>query len=252
MRTMLAFMRKEWMEDCRTGKLLILGILFVLFGLMNPAIAKMTPFLMKNFVDVDESVAEAFIKTADVSMSWTQFYKNIPMALIVCIILMGGILTKELSQGTLIPVLTKGLKRWKIVLVKGINLLLLWTVGYWCCYGITYFYNEYYWGNETMSHLFFPALCYWMFGVFFMSLIILFSSLSSTVTGVYLGLGGVYAGMMVLGICSGIRKYLPTKLLETQTLLSGGSVGGYVAALGICAGLSAAAMVAGCLIFRTK
>ena len=32
---MKAFMKKEWMEMTRTGRLLILGILFTIFGLLN-------------------------------------------------------------------------------------------------------------------------------------------------------------------------------------------------------------------------
>ena len=47
MKHFLAFLRKEAIEHKRTGKCTILGILFVLFGIMNPAIAKMTPWLLQ-------------------------------------------------------------------------------------------------------------------------------------------------------------------------------------------------------------
>ena len=47
MRTAYAFLKKEWMEYYRTGKLIIIVVIFALFGLMNPAIAKLTPFLME-------------------------------------------------------------------------------------------------------------------------------------------------------------------------------------------------------------
>ena len=43
MRAFLAFMKKEWMEQIRSSRLVVLTILFVLFGIMNPAIAKLTP-----------------------------------------------------------------------------------------------------------------------------------------------------------------------------------------------------------------
>lgn len=68
--------------------------------------------------------------TLDASMSWIQFYKNAPMALIVCCLLLGNTLTGEVQRGTLIPVLTKGLSRWKIPLLKAFNLCLVWSVGY--------------------------------------------------------------------------------------------------------------------------
>ena len=36
MRSFVTFMKKEMTEQLRSGKLMILGILFVLFGIMNP------------------------------------------------------------------------------------------------------------------------------------------------------------------------------------------------------------------------
>ena len=40
MKPLLAFIKKEYLEAARTGKITILALLFVLFGIMNPAIAK--------------------------------------------------------------------------------------------------------------------------------------------------------------------------------------------------------------------
>ena len=45
MKSLIAFIKKEWMEQVRSGRLLILLILFTLFGIMNPAIAKLTPWM---------------------------------------------------------------------------------------------------------------------------------------------------------------------------------------------------------------
>ena len=42
MRALFAFIKKELTEQARSGKLLFLTILFVLLGIMNPAIAKLT------------------------------------------------------------------------------------------------------------------------------------------------------------------------------------------------------------------
>lgn len=47
MRAFLAFMKKEWMEQIRSSRLIILAILFLMFGIMNPAIAKLTPWLFE-------------------------------------------------------------------------------------------------------------------------------------------------------------------------------------------------------------
>ena len=88
MKTWNALMKKEWMEQARTGKLMILGMIFVLFGIMNPAIAKLTPWLLKTMAD---SLAESGMIVTDVTVSaldsWVQFFKNMPIALIVFVFL---------------------------------------------------------------------------------------------------------------------------------------------------------------------
>ena len=85
---MTAFIKKECMELTRTGRLLILGIIFIFFGILNPAIAKLTPWLYELLQD---QIADSGLNIGKVSVtamtSWTQFYKNAPMALIVLILL---------------------------------------------------------------------------------------------------------------------------------------------------------------------
>ena len=56
----------------------------------------------------------------DALTSWTQFYKNIPLALIIFLLIFSGILTVEYQKGTLINMITKGMNRWKILAAKGI------------------------------------------------------------------------------------------------------------------------------------
>ena len=75
---MMAFLRKEWMAQWRTGKMLILGVLFVVFGVMNPAVAKLTPWMLEL---MGESLAASGLVVEQVTItaldSWVQFFKNI-------------------------------------------------------------------------------------------------------------------------------------------------------------------------------
>lgn len=119
MRQLSAFLRKEGMEFIRTGKIWILLIIFILFGIMNPAIAKLTPWMVETMSD---SLAESGMVLTEVKVnamtSWNQFYKNISMALIIFALMLSGILTTEYQKGTLVNMLTKGLVRWKVVGAK--------------------------------------------------------------------------------------------------------------------------------------
>jgi len=93
MRTLFAFMKKEYLETARTGKLIILVLLFALFGVMNPAIAKLTPWMMEMFSD---SLVESGLIVANVQVdamtSWTQFFKATPHKKVVQTSLRYGII----------------------------------------------------------------------------------------------------------------------------------------------------------------
>ncbi len=222
MRPLLSFMRKEFLEAARTGKLIILILLFVLFGIMNPAIAKLTPWMMEMMSD---TMAESGLIVTDVRVdamtSWTQFFKNIPMALIAFVLFLGDIFTKEYKSGTLLLVLTKGLSRYMIVLAKTALLLSLWTLGYGLCFAITYGYNAYFWDNGIANNLFPSAALWWLFGIWVICLLVLFSTLLLNSTGVTLCTGGTVLLAYLLGVIPKVKAYSPTMLMDANSLLTG-------------------------------
>ena len=222
MKTWNALMKKEWMEQARTGKLMILGMIFVLFGIMNPAIAKLTPWLLEEMAD---SLSESGIIIIDIKVSaldsWVQFFKNMPIALIIFVLMEGGIFTKEYQSGTLVLTLTKGLDRKMVVLTKAVTLLVLWSVGYWLCFGITYGYNMYFWDNSIASHLMFSVTGWWLFGVWVIALMVLFSSVATANTGVFLGAGGGVLACYVLTFFPKLKTYSPAMLTEANALIYG-------------------------------
>ena len=222
MRAFVAFLKKEFLECARCGKLLLLLILFAAFGIMNPAIAKLTPALMEllseEMSDIGMTMAETRV---DALTSWTQFFKNIPMALIAFVLITGGVFTKEYESGTLILMLTKGLARYKVVLAKALTMLSLWTLGYWLCFGITYGYNAYYWDNGIALDLIPAVVLWWLFGVFAVALIVIFSVLTSVYSGVLLGTGTVVLVSYLIGLLPKAAKYTPTHLMSSGGLLTG-------------------------------
>ena len=219
-----AFLKKEICEMIRTKRLMILIAIFVLVGIMNPAIAKLTP---KLFELMSEDFAEQGITVSAVKVtamdSWSQFVKNVPTVLIVLLIMFSGIYTAEYSKGTLIPLLTKGLSRSSVVLSKFLVMLCVWSIGIWLCFGITYFYNDFYWDNSVVSEVFFAAFCWWLFGVFMISCIVFFSSFAGSGIQVMLGTGAVYFAMTLIGMYSKAKKYLPVSILDSISLYKGES-----------------------------
>ena len=254
MNTWIALLKKESMEQLRSGKWTFLGILFVLFGIMNPAVAKLTPWLMEMMAD---SLAESGMLFTPVTItamdSWVQFFKNIPMALIAFVLLEGSIFTKEYQSGTLVLSLTKGLPRHQVVLSKAAMLAAVWTAGYWLCFGITYGYNAYFWDNAVAQNLLFSAVCWWIFGSWILSLMVLFSTIASANTGVLLGTGGVVLASSLLGLVPKVSKYLPTLLTDGNSLIFGlKEKTDYMYALVIAGIMCIVCLISSLLLFRKK
>lgn len=218
MRQFIAFTDKELKEAARSGKMLILAVLFVLFGVMNPAIAKLTPWLME--MAMGEFAETGFTVTVNALTSWNQFYKNIPLALIIFLMMFSGILTGEYQKGTLINMVAKGMKRWKIIAAKAFVMTLFWTVGYWLCYGITYGYNAYFWDNGIVPELFFSAICFYLLGIWLILLLLLMSTIFTSNSAAVAAAGGTFLGIYLLGLLPAVGKYLPVRLFSVSGLLN--------------------------------
>lgn len=253
MKPLLAFVKKEYLEAARTGKLLILILLFVLFGIMNPAAAKLTPWMMEMLSD---TIAESGLIVTNIQVdamaSWTQFFKNIPMALIAFVLIFSDLFTKEYKSGTLLLVLTKGLSRYEVVFAKTLLLLSLWTFCYGVCFAITYGYNAYFWDNGIVNNLFSSAAIWWLFGIWVICLIVLFSSLLQNNTGVSLCTGGTVLLAYLLSLIPKVKVYSPTILMDTNSLLIGAeSVDAYIKAV-IIAAISGVICIAGSVPVMNK
>lgn len=254
MKSFHAFLKKEMLQQTRGGKIMILGILFVFFGILNPATAKLTPWLLKLVADSVEG--RGFIvesQTITAMDSWAQFFKNAPTILIAFILVECSIMTGEYGRGTLVLPLTKGLQRYKVVLSKFILTAFLWTAGYWIYYGITYAYSAYFWDNSIAQNLFFAAVCCWLYGIFAVSLLILFSTIGTSVTGALLGTAAVAFGSKILGILPKVKKFLPDYLCDGTSLLVGTTnPNEYIPAAIVTAVVIAGCILAGISVFNKK
>lgn len=215
-----AFLKKEFFELSRSGKLTIFGFIFILFGIMNPAIAKLTPWILEQSADSFSQgiiIGEVTVTAMD---SWAQFVKNIPMAMIVMLIMFSGTFTGEYSKGTLIPIVTKGLSRNSIVVAKTVVIIITWSVCFGLCFGITYGYTAYYWDNPVVNNLAFMVFCWWLMGIFLICVLTLFSSFLKSSPQVMIGVGGTYAVMYILGMLGKIKEYIPTFILDSSSLMT--------------------------------
>lgn len=222
MKTTLAFIKKECIEQLRTGKFVILLIISIFIGILNPLTAKLTPWLFEMLAD---TLAESGISFAGFTISamdsWMQFFKNAPMAFIAFVLIESSIFVKEYQSGTLVLAVTRGLKRYKIVFSKSALLTLFWTVYYWLSFIITYAYSAYFWDNSVANNLLFAACSWWVFGVFVILLIVLFSTIANSNGAVLGGIVSVLLISYLVSLLPNINKYTPTLLTDGYSLIYG-------------------------------
>jgi len=240
MRGFGVFCKKEIMELFRTYRAILLGGAAMIFGIMSPLIAKLTPWIMEQF---SESMQDQGIVIQKVTVtakdSWMQFDKNFIIFLIIGIAVFSGSYVNEYSKGTLIPLVTKGLTRRAVVLSKLLIQLVAWTIYFALNFGITWGYTAYFWDNSVVKNYLWMGFFYWLTGVFLLTVVAFFSSLFGSPIQVLLGVAGVYILLNMLGMAKKIESFLPTRLLGSASLLSGETVpGDFAVASGITAGVS--------------
>lgn len=251
MSSYISFMKKEFIEYTRTYKLFIMGIVFLLFGMMNPVVAKFAPELIKTAmpemnIDIPEPTAMD---------SWAQFFKNVgQLGVVTLVIVFSGLMSNELSKGTLINMLTKGLKRSTVILSKFTMATIIWTISYLLCFGVSYVYTAYFWSMDGMNHVFLAFSSLWLFGVLLINLVILGGILFKNTFGSLLLTGGSIAVMGFLNIVPRLKKYNTLSLASyNMSILNAQmAVSDFVPAFVVCFILIVTLLVISILIFNKK
>lgn len=219
MKAFFAFSKKELMEYIRTYKLLILMLIFFVFGMMSPLSAKLLPELMSSLLPEGITITLAPPTAVD---SWAQFYKNMSqIGTLLIVILFSGSISTELSKGTLINILTKGLKRPVVFLSKYVSACLLFSASYLVAFFTTYMYTLYFW-PQKLDYVFQAALYFWIFGIFMIAVTLFASLLSQTNYASLLITGLVVVALYLLSFWKPGRDYNPLRLSsDNMNLLTG-------------------------------
>ncbi len=247
-----AFLHKELMEQRRTYKLLIMLTVFILFGMMSPLLAKITPDIF-NSIDI-EGVTLTLPEPTYMD-AYAQMFKNVTqMGIIVLLLVFAGGMSQELSKGTLVNVLAKGLPRTAVVLSKFTASLTLWTISLALCAAVHYGYTLYLFGAHPTMHLLFSLLCLWLFGALLLAVIVLTGTL---LKGGYSGLlatAVVLGVLLLLGMLPGSSHWNPVTLASVGTGLLDGSLktADILGAFWVSAGAVVLCLAGAVLIFRKK
>lgn len=136
------------------------------------------------------------------------------MGLIVITLLFSGILTTEISRGTLINMFTKGLSKTSVILSKFTYMILTWTLSIFSSFFITWGYTVFLFDNSGIHNLFFSLFCLWLFGVFLFAVLLLSSTLSKNSYGNLLLVGILVSFCALINIFPKVQKYNPISLIS--------------------------------------
>ncbi len=108
---------KELVQQWRTKRVIVVGAVFLLFGLMSPLLAKFTPQML-TMIEGAEQFAD-LIPTPTTADSLAQYIKNLTQFGFILAILLGmGAVAGEKERGTTAMILSKPLPRWAFLLSK--------------------------------------------------------------------------------------------------------------------------------------
>lgn len=252
MKETAVFFKKEFLESLRSYRLILLLAVFAIFGIMNPLTAKFIPQLLSMAMPEGVTVTLADPTAYD---SWTQFYKNITqMGSIVMLIVCSGILSTEISKGTLINILAKGISRTSVLLAKFFFVTSAWTVALGVSYLITWGYTLYYFPWDSPAHLVFAVLCLWLFGILLLCVLMLASALTRSALQNLLCLGAFVMLLMLLGIIPALSPYNPIQLASgnMSLLTRAAEPGDFLKPILVSVGLGGASLTGSILLFRKK
>lgn len=252
MRILWVVLRKELMEQWRSYRLLIVGVVLLLFGLASPLIAKYGPEILRLALPQGEEILQ-LIPPPTVADAASQYLKNISQFGVLLAVLMAmGSVALEKDKGTAGLMLVKPISRGVFLTAKFLALGLTFTVGILLAGVAGYYYTMLLF--ESLSLPAWLALNGML--LLFILVYLALTLLCSTLTGSQVVSGGLAFGVIVilsgLSAVPRLREVMPGQLNTwAGQLVAGGGEPAW-AALGVSVGLIVAALVVAWLVFERQ
>jgi ABC-2 type transport system permease protein len=245
-------LRKEFKEDWRTARYIVLGALFLVMGFGSPLLAKYTPELMRLIPDVPAELM-AMIPPPTLHDAIGQYTKNnLQFGALIVVLLGMGLVAQEKERGTAAMLLTKPVIRTHVILAKWLALMVGLTVSLALSAAAAAYY--------TM--LLFEPLPLWEFALLNVMMLVFFglyftaalfaSTLARTQAQAAGGAFGLLAILLLAGSLPRIGDFLPGKLIGWgESAVLGASEPAWMA-LWVSLILMAVLLAAACWIFEKQ
>ncbi|OIO92903.1 MAG: hypothetical protein AUK03_09075 [Anaerolineae bacterium CG2_30_64_16] len=244
-------LRKELLEQWRSYRLLVVVIVFTVFGLLSPLIAR---FMVEFFklLPNGEQIAQ-IIPPPTVADAITQYLKNLSQSgVILALLLTMGAVAQEKDKGTAAMMLVKPLARGAFLGAKFAALSLTFALSIVLAGAGAYYYT---------LLLFQPLpLGGWLalngLLLLFILVYVAVTLLCSTIARSPVVAAGLAVALVALlgavGALPGVGEYLPGRLLTWGAAVAGGGAGTGWPAAGVSLGIVVTALVGAWLLFERQ
>ena len=215
---------KELRQAWRTKRVLVVGAVFLVFGMFSPLLAKLTPELIGSLEGTE--MFAGLIPTPTAADAMVQYLKNLSQfGFILAVVLAMGAVAGEKERGIAPLILSKPLSRWAFILSKFTAQSLVYLGAFGLAAMGAYYYTLFLFGAlEAGSFLLLNGLM-WLWILTFVGWGLLGSTLSkSTVAAGGIGLG-LSVLQMLVGSIPRISGMLPGGLMTWATQLGQAAAG---------------------------
>ena len=223
------FLRKELREALRGNRLLVVGVVFLLLGIISPVTAKYTPELLK-LIGTGQAGVTITFPTPTVADAIAQYLKNVAgTGVLVAILLPMGMVAREKERGTAAFALTKPLSREAFLAAKLVALLVTLAAGVALAAIATYFYTALLFKPIALGGFIACTLLILLSLVVYALLTFLGSVVAnSQLPAVGIGLAA-WAVISLVSVIPSATKFTPAGLIEAASALALGTTPAHLA-----------------------
>ncbi|MFO7622769.1 MAG: ABC transporter permease subunit, partial [Anaerolineales bacterium] len=220
---------KELRQLWRTKRLLVMGAVFLIFGMGSPLLAKFTPQML-TMVEGAEMFAD-LIPEPTAGDAMVQYIKNLSQfGFILAVLLAMGMVVGEKERKTIPMILSKPMPRWVFITSKFNAQLLMYLVMFILSSLGAFYYTIILFGSLGLADFLLLNGLLWLWLLTFVALSLLGSTLGkSTVAAGGIGLG-LSVALMLAGSLPRYGALLPGGLMGWATML-GQRAAGVVASM---------------------
>jgi ABC-2 type transport system permease protein len=230
MKGLIPLLKKEIKQQLRTHRLLIVGSVFLCFGLMAPLLQYFMPEIIKMAGEqmIIELPPPTFLQAfSDYAAYFGQF------GILISVLVAMGAIANEQKQGTALITLSKPVNTGAFVNAKFIAMSLTFLVAQAAAAVFCFAYTTWLIGEAPLLPFIWMNLLIVSFLIFCLAITLVFSSLfKSSLAAGGMAIGTIF-GMGILSSLPAVGNYLPSKILGWGINLLSGTGENYWGALGV-------------------